>query len=490
MSLPSKVGLPAEVQPSLSYSLPASARSYSVRVQPTNTSSVSSSTLSSGTTVGFLSSDLAFPNTNVIFDLPSSQSPSTFLDTRFTTLNFKATCTIVQQGVVGSGTVGSQAANQRAGGSSWFDLMTIYDGAGNVVEQTNEYGLVSDTITQLMYNQSQRDGVALPYGFLSSTNNENQGHSWENLTGAFNAAGSVVSHSYSIPIMSGIIGSAADSFLNIGRVSKLQLVMQTPSTLPITINNQAQGTAITFNITLSDFQLGLEYVDVGMDALGMIDQSLIDGQFYSHGTTYKVSSTALAATSGSVSLLSGLRGSSLKSLVTRFQENALTTAGGVNGKYDAKCPNLSAFGYSIGGVKYPQASINTLTNPALAYTETLKAVGAFNSALFNPSIIPAQYCVLSAGGVAQAYTNTNGSDYNWNTSATSNSKQAGFFVGQNLERCAKRGVFSGLDATSAPIFNELTIQNTITNAHNCFSVGIFDAVYIHDVRSGLIQVRM
>ena len=488
MSLPSKVGLPAEVQPSLSYSLPASARSYAVRVQPTNLSSVSSSNLSCGTSAAYLSSDLAFPNTNIIFDIPTSQSPSTFLDTRFTTLNFKATMTIVTQGV--TGTAANNAANQRGGGASWFDLMTLYGGDGSVLEQINEYGLVSDTITQLMMNQSQRDAVALPYGFLSSTSNENQGHSWVALTGAFNAASSVEAHSYSIPIMSGLIGAAADSFLNIGRVSKLQLVMQTPSTLPITILNAATGTAIVFNVVLSDFTLGLEYVDVGMDALQMIDETLIDGQYYSHGTTYKTSSTALAATSGSVSLLSGLRGSSLKSLITRFQENALTTAGGVNGKYDAKCPTLSAFSYSVGGVKYPQASINCLTQPALAYTETLKAVGAFNSALFNPSIIPAQYCVLSAGGVAQSLGNTNGSDYNWNTSATANSKQAGFFVGQNLEKCAKKGVFSGLDATSAPIFNELTISTAITNAHNCYNVGIFDAVYIHDVRSGLIQVRM
>jgi hypothetical protein len=491
MSLPSKVGLPAEVQPSLSYSLPASARSYAVRVQPTNLSSITSSTLSSSTTVGYLSSDLAFPNTNVIFDLPTSQSPSTFLDTRFTTLNFKATLNITTAGTLGTGTAASAVANQRGGGASWFDLMTIYGGDGAVLEQINEYGLVNDTITQLMMNQSQRDGAALPYGFLSSTNNENQGHTWNVLTASVtNAAGSTESHSYSIPIMSGLIGAAADSFLNIGRVSKLQLVMQTPSVLPITINNQAQGSAISFNIVLSDFTLGLEYVDVGMDALGMIDQTLIDGQFYSHGTTYKTSSTALAATSGSVSLLSGLRGSSLKSLITRFQENALTTAGGVNGKYDSKCPNLSAFSYSIGGVKYPQASINCLTQPALAYTETLKAVGAFNSALFNPSIIPAQYCVLSVGGVAQAYTGTAGSDYTWNTSSTAATKQAGFFVGENLEKCAKKGVFSGLDATSAPIFNEMTIQNAITNAHNVYNVGFFDAVYIHNVQNGLIQVRM
>jgi len=487
MALPSKVGLPAEVQPSLSYSLPASARSYAVRIQPTNLSSVTSSTLSCGTTAGVLTSDLAFPNTNIIFDIPTSQSPSTFLDTRMTTLNFKATLTIVQQGV--TGTAANQTAFLRGGAASFFDLMTIYGGDGSVLEQVNEYGIVYDTVTQLMMNQSQRDGSALPYGFHSATSNENQGHSWTALTG-FQAAASVEAHSYSIPVMSGLIGAAADSFLNIGRVSKLQMVLQTTSTLPITITDAATGTAVTFTVALSDFTLGCEYVDVGMDALGMVDSTLIDGNFYSHGTTYKVSSTALSAgTTGQVSLLSGLRGSSLKSLVTRFQENVLSTAGGANGKYDAKLPNLSAFNYSIGGVKYPQASINCLTQPALAYTEVLKAVGAFNSALYNTSIIPVQFCVLSAGGVTAALTNTNGSDFNCSTSATAGSKQAGFFVGQNLEKSAKHGIFSGLDVTSAPIFNELSIT-ALTNAHNVYNVGMFDAVYIHDVRSGLIQVRM
>lgn len=487
MSLPSKIGVPAEMQPSLSYSLPADSRSYQVRVQPSNVSSVTSSTLSTGTTTvtGVLASDLAFPNTNIIFDIPTGQSPSTYLDTRFTTVNFRCTVTVVGSGA-GTGPA-NQTAFQRAGGASWLDQMTIYAGDGSVAEQVNEYGLVSDAITQLMYSQSQRDAVALPYGFTSSTNNDNQGHSHEALTG-INATSSVSCHSYSLPVMSGLIGSAADSFLNVGRVSKLQLVFQTPSVLPITITNAVLSTAITFNVVLSDFTLGLEYCDIGMGALSMIDQSLIDGQFYSHGTTYKVSSTVLPATSGSVSLLSGLRGSSLKSLVTRFQENNLTNS--CNQKYDSRNPNLSAFSYSIGGMRYPQAQINTLTQPALAYTETLKAIGAFNSALFNPSIIPSQFCLLSAGGIAQALTNTNNSDFYYNTTASVGNKQAGFHIGENLERCAKRGVFSGLDCTSAPIFNELTIQNAITNAHSVYNIGIFDAVYIHNISSGLIQTRM
>jgi hypothetical protein len=289
--------------------------------------------------------------------------------------------------------------------------------------------------------------------------------------------------------MSALIGSGNDKFLNTGRISRLQAQFTTPSILPITIQNAATGTAIVFSIVLSDFTLGLEFIDIGNEALSMVDSALIDGKSYSHGVTYKTSSTSLPATTGSVSLLSGLRGSSLKSMLTRHQENVLTTAGDVNGKYGSKCPNATSFNYSIGGIKYPQQTINPLAQPALSYTETLKAFGCFNTALYQPSVTPLAYCVLSAGGVAQAYTNTNGSDYNWNTAGSTGLFNNSFIIGQNLERIAKRGIFSGIDCTASPIFVEETIA-ALSNPHIVYNMGIFDVVYIHDIASGLIQVRM
>lgn len=493
MSLPSKVGLPAEVQPELDYSIPSNARSFSVRVQPTNLSSITATGLNCGTTAGHLASELAFPQTNILFDIPvGNGSPSTFLDTRMTTLNFKATITITQQGV--TGTAANQQAVLRAGGASWIDMLTLFGGDGAVLEQVNEYGMCYDTITQLMMSQSVRDAVALPLGFQSSNANFNVGHQWSVLSGAFNVANSVEVHSYSLPVMSALIGSGNDKFLNTGRISRLQAQFTTPSILPITIQNAATGTAIVFQIVLSDFTLGLEFIDIGNEALSMVDSALIDGKSYSHGVTYKTSSTSLPATTGSVSLLSGLRGSSLKSMITRHQENLLTTAGDVNGKYGSKCPNATSFNYSIGGIKYPQQTINPLSQPALSYTETLKALGCFNTALYQPSIQPSSYCVLSAGGVVKAFTNNNGSDYNWTTQPFSSqgsdySYQNAFFIGQNLERIAKRGIFSGIDCTASPIFVEETIA-ALTNPHTVYNMGIFDVVYIHDIASGLIQVRM
>ena len=184
MSLPSKVGLPAEVQPELDYSIPSNARSYSVRIQPTNVSSITATGLNCGTGTLHLASELAFPQTNILFDIPCGNgSPSTYLDTRMTTLNFKATVTITQQGV--TGTAANQQAFLRGGGASYIDMLTIFGGDGAVLEQLNEYGMTYDTITQLMMSQSVRDSVALPLGFQSANDNLNVGHKWNVLTGAF-----------------------------------------------------------------------------------------------------------------------------------------------------------------------------------------------------------------------------------------------------------------------------------------------------------------
>ena len=111
-----------------------------------------------------------------------------------------------------------------------------------------------------------------------------------------------------------MIGVLADKFFNIGRTSKLQLVLQTSSVIPITMGvNSAWTTAGTVQITLSNFSLQCEYIDIGINALQMLDATLVDGKSYIHGVTYRTSSASLpASTTGSTSLLASIRASSKK----------------------------------------------------------------------------------------------------------------------------------------------------------------------------------
>ena len=131
MSLPSAVSLPAEMQlGSLDYSLPPDARSYQVKVQPSNISQIVSPDIPFSTSATGL--DYPFPSQQLIFDLPCGSSPSTFLDNRFTTLNFTAT---YANGSTNAGVLTS--ANLRSNANSFFDRMYITSQNGQILEDIN-----------------------------------------------------------------------------------------------------------------------------------------------------------------------------------------------------------------------------------------------------------------------------------------------------------------------------------------------------------------
>jgi hypothetical protein len=483
MSLPSSVGLPNEMMlGNLDYSLPPDAKSYSVKVQPSNISSVVSSNYTA-TASSVL--DLQFPSQNIIFDLPAGASPSMFLDSRFTTLNFRMTISVATAGtasVVTSGYLRSHA-------NSFFDRMYITSQNGQIIEDITEYGLVNDTLIALQMNNSVRDGVATQYGFSSATAIESQGHALAIFAQTL-AANQNETHSYSVPLLSGSIGCLADKFLNIGRTSKLQVVLQTSSVLPLSILTGTATAAGTFNVTLSDFSLQCEYVDIGLNALKMLDQTLVDGNSYIHGVTYRTSTATLPPTTGSTSLLAGIRASSVKSLFARFVDGgAISTTNSSNGKYDSKNPMINNIQFNVGGIKFPQTPVNPLLNPSQAFSETQKSIGSFNSSAYQSCITPTQYCKLSAGGTAQALTIGGTQEYSWNLGSDP-AKQSQFIFGENVEVCARRGLLSGLNCTSAPIFVEMNIASAPTNAHTMYVTAMLDQVLIHNTQSGDISVRI
>ena len=371
--------------------------------------------------------------------------------------------------------------------------MYITSQNGQIVEDISEYGQVNDTLIALQMNNAVRHGVANQYGFDVNTSIvASQGHQIQSLSVATLAAGNTETHSYSIPLLSGVAGVLADKFLNVGRTSKMQIVFQTSAILAMTIYSGAGITAATtYQVTLSNFSLQAEYIDIGINALSMLDQTLVDGKSYIHGTTYRTSSAALpAAITGNTSLLAGIRASSVKSLFSRFVEGGTqSTTNSCNGKYDCKSPLLNGINYSVGGIKYPQTPINPLLAPSQAFRETQCAIGSFNNSQFQSCIVPTNYCKLGAGGTTQSLTTGSTQEYNWNL-GSSPSAQCQFFFGENVEVCARRGLLSGLNCTSAPIFAEMSIASAPSNPFTLYVIGMLDMVTIHDVRSGDIQVRI
>jgi len=236
--------------------------------------------------------------------------------------------------------------------------------------------------------------------------------------------------------------------------------------------------------------LQCQYVDIGPSALAMIDATLPDRKAYIHGTTYKTSSISMPATAGSQSLLAGIRGSSIKSLFCRFQDmGAVSTTNSSNGKYDSKNPNLNSINFNVGGQKLPNNSVNPLLQPSRAFRALQMASGSFNNAAFQSSMIPAQYCKLSAGGTAQGATVGATQAYFWNLGSI-NSSLCQFIYGEDLEVVARRGLMSGMNCNSAPVFVEFNAAVAPTNAQTLYVHALSDVVYLHDIATGDVQVRL
>jgi len=489
MSIPSPIGLPQELKlGEVDYSLPGDARSYAVNVQPSNVSEVKQTGISlicaSNSTPTTLPQ---FSSQTLYFDLPAGSSPSTFIDNRFTTLSFRANVSITTAVTASSIT----SAFQRSGGYSWFDRMYITAQNGNIIEDITEFGLVNDLIVATQLNPATRDSLAVQYGFLADpAATVSQGHQWSSIVGGA-AVTATETFSYSIPLTSSVVGCLADRFFNIGRTNKLQIALQTATELPISILCGATAAATgAMTVTLSDFAIQCQYIDVGPTALAMLDATLPDKKAYIHGTTYKTSSISMPAVAGTQSLLAGIRGSSIKSLFARFQDlGTQSTTNSINGKYDSKLPMINSINFNVGGQRLPNNPVNPLLNPSRAFRALQMASGAFNNSQFQSAMIPNQYCKLAAGGTAQAVTVGATQAFFWNLGSVQTAL-CQFIYGEDLEVVARRGLMSGLNCNSAPVFVEFNVATAPTNAQTLYVHALGDVVYIHDVMTGDIQVRM
>ena len=156
-ALPSSVGLPQECMlGNLDYSIPPDAKSFSVKIQPSNQSTVTSPTYTISTTSDAYNGEQPFTSQQIIFDLPCGASPSQFLDTRFTTLNFNATIAVTNAGSAQKMTLGYL----RSHANSFFDRMYVVGQNGAIIEDITEYGLINDTLIRLQMNNAVRHGVS------------------------------------------------------------------------------------------------------------------------------------------------------------------------------------------------------------------------------------------------------------------------------------------------------------------------------------------
>jgi hypothetical protein len=274
--------------------------------------------------------------------------------------------------------------------------------------------------------------------------------------------------------------------------------MTTTNILPITLitADQAITANATFRVTLTDIVLNLQYVTLPPSASQMIEASLHDGKYYLQGNTWRVAASTLSAgTSGFNSVIAGVRGSSVKSVLYSFQE--LLAGRCPNGKYDSKNPIAQNICFNANSIRYPSLPVEALLHPARVMTELQRALGSFNSPNLKVAPLPDRFCRLSTGGTAQSLTaNSNTQDYIYSVQAAvtgaapETSGQSSFFFGVDVEDVNSVGILSGINLNSSQAFLELNIASAVTNAHSIYCLSCLDSIVVIDARSGQCDVRV
>ncbi len=301
-----------------------------------------------------------FNNSQIIFDIPSS-SPSEFLDTSETNLQFKLTV------VVGTASSGTGTKIRLLGGAhSFIDSIQVLQ--NNVpIETISSYGQLFTMLLNASVSFSERTGMISAFGGEDS-NTANGMEMPHAATGTYY-------YSYTIPVLSIIGLSTTDRFIPIGCMQNMQLVVNLASQLPWTTSCTAITTQPVFSsITLSEFFLNLKYVVIP-SAVPALLSSAKGGKIYLKTNSWQNSNIGVATgSSGLQQFLLQLRVSSMRNLL--WYEATDKTAACPNGYYDAvNNGGNNRLQVNVNGLLYPNRELNMVNYPSQCIYYFLQALG-------------------------------------------------------------------------------------------------------------------
>jgi hypothetical protein len=481
-------GLPQELKPDF-VSLPESVSSYSVKVVSQNVTSVVSSTLNvaAGKTSGQVI-QVTMPSTQINFDIPCNQNKNTWIDTSKSTISFRAIYKRVEGGTAMNNSMDAALIHNAY---NFFNRIFHVSSTGSIIDDVPLSNLAVTNFLQQNISAQEMDCLSLPYGFnnesaigATSSTNANTGHSIA-LWSAASTGTKYEYHSYELPLPSSVIGSFARAMFPIGSVSKLTLSLVTDSIAPVCIAFDTTSTgSADLSITLSDFAINLQYVDLGEAGSALLGGS---GPKICSGITHRVSSTTLnSGVSGAVSQLLGIRGSSVRSLTCRVSEGVVSTAGSANDKFDSKMPLATNINFYLGGKdRIPPNPLSPLTAPASVYMRALQASNAFNERQYKMSSTPQSFCVYTA---TSGDLTTIEKEYNVSSSTTAYNSLATFMFAMPLQKVSKSKILDGYNFNNSNQYCELTLLTGSTNNLIFYFIAELDVIYI--INDGDIQVRI
>jgi hypothetical protein len=484
-------GLPEELRMN-AVSLPDGVQSYAVKVVPQNLASITSNTQSITLTANSIT-EVGVPSTQVIFDIPTVASPNTWVDTAKSMISFR-----VKYNVACGGTaIAANDLDAQLRGCAWnfFNRIFHTSATGTIIDDVPLTNLANQNHLQWNYDAAEIDSTALAWGFDfqdASTNslNTNTGHNIATFASAGTANTTLSGfYSYSFPLPSSVIGKFCKGMFPIGKVNKLTLTLQTDTTAPITIrclNATASATA-SASFVMDNISLDLQYVD-----LGEAGSALLGGGSSAvvHGITHRVSqSTVASGTTGAISVLMGLRGSSVRSLTTRCVDGGVSMAASCNGIYDSKAMLANSINYYLGGKeRVPPNPLNNISQPATVFSRALHASEAFAERQFKYHGTPREFLLRCASSTAPDASTYQADQRLIDAGSLSNPNYlASWCFAMPLQKISKSKILDGYNFNSSNQYFEANLQIGSTNALALYFIAEMDIIYV--IEGGDIMVR-
>jgi hypothetical protein len=421
----------------------------------------------------------------MIFDVPTGR-PGTWLDQSQSYLRFSVQFS------------STAAANATYGGTgiyldntaySFFQRMDIYH-SSNLLESINEYGQLCNYVLDQQLSMSDKAALSPMIGsnpvnlFVNAVNppalNSNVTPILEAGNRSGLAVGSVagaytgIPYTFTLPVMSGVIGVNASKMIPLKDLSSTLNVQFWLSNNDDAIYYGTAGAGATWQIV--NAELCCQFVEINDDHFNSSSGTqYISTQSYRH-----VSSYLPAATSGQIDVLVGLRCSSLNQLIARFRPHSAAVQG-VNAtaayrKSSSVSPNLSSYYWKVGTEMIPRKPVYLLNGSfcgtgAEGFAEISKSWHALGSMVCNGSITHTMYNVSrdAISGFAAMYGPTAK-----NATAVPDTAYNAFSLATELSVFSNKQdtILSGISTLNAPLYLTLVINNGATAASN-FVVDIF-----------------
>lgn len=486
-------GLPEELRMN-AVSLPEGVQSYSVKVVPQNLSSITSNTTSVVAADGANAiKEITVPSTQIIFDIPTVASKNTWIDTAKSTISFR----VRYQHTAGGTTWAANDLQARLRGCAWnfFNRIFHTSSTGEIVDDVPLCHLAHQQHIGFNQDSAELDSIALAYGFdfqdgVSNSVNGNSGHainSYQISPGNSSTFSSY--YSYEFPLPSSLLGKFCKGMFPIGKVNKLTLTLQTDTTAPISVRvaSVTASASCSLSFVMDNISINMQYVDLGEAGsalLGGGDSAVV------HGITHRVSQSTLPAGKGAVSILMGLRGSSVRSLATRVVDGSVSASGSTNGIFDSKLLHANSINYYLGGKeRIPPNPINVIAQPASAFMRALHASEAFNDRQMKFNSTPNEYLKYCATGDT---VDASGNQYDQRIitagSSTLPTYLSNWCFAMPLMRVSKSKILDGYNFNSSNQYFEANIVATNSASSAVYFIAELDVLYV--IQDGVIMTRI